>query len=289
MIFEKKETCIFAGKCSSQTNEIKSERNYSNNNLNTEDKIIINFKETFNLTKLEDINNKNDESSLIQNNNVLKLKLTNSDFYKKVNCENFFENKINSNEKNLLELDNISNQQKFDQIKNNNEINLINLAESLSEKDKINNLIIIDESTIYEEIPEDINRTSKNQIEDLDLNIDSLYENIINETNINKKEGNPNSQKNIKDDYYHNNTTVENIYKIENGNKIDLNTNYYLNQKIEETIIKSENLNLDKSNCESKSFDLINMHEDMENKSAVEKDDPSSFRGKLFFFIMIKI
>lgn len=277
---ENNDNCIFLGKITPPKKEIKSESN-SNHNLNTEDKTNNDFKEIINLTKLVELNNQYNECCTKKNINDVSLKLTNSDFDKKL--KNDTSNAVQ--EKNLIELGdcNNQNQTKQDMMNQTHCENLINLNETLNKKDKNDDLIKINESSIYEEIPEDTNNTLKldpaNNQQDNNL-IHEEYKKEGNKINIEKALQTVNSalNKSSKEEFYYNNTSGENIYNLEN-NKFDLLKEVSnQNHKLEQSISKSENLTFDKSNCESRGFDIINTQEDVLNRSAGEKDIVTSNR-----------
>jgi len=290
--FEIKDTCLFTGEINIPEKEIKSETNNSNNNLNTEDKTITDFKEITNLTKLVEINNQYNECSINKNNDAT-FKLTNSDFDKMLNNN---PPKV-AKEKNLLELENFNTNE--DLINNENqENNLINLNQTFYEQDIIN--ILINESSIYEKISENTNKEikenncfhkiNKNGPEKINIDGNTLDEHCQIKKEKKSKESKESNNVLINDknqEYYYIKTSCENIYKIDdnikkNNNKFDLYKNDQ-NDKIEKIITKSENLTLDISNCESKSLDAINTNEQVFNKSTNEKEIIISNKSNPYF------
>lgn len=268
--FENKETCFLSGKTNNRINEIKSEKTNSNKFLNTVDKTINtinNFGDTINLNNQEEIINQNLDKTEYNNNIDATLKLTNSDFDKKVINNHSIVNKKDLKENNLIEVEDSNQNVQINNINKikDNQLDLIRRSESVSEKLKLKDLISIDELNVYKEIPKDGDESIRNQIEVKDDD-GKLCNNFDKDRKIIKNDYTENFNHDNQPKQNITNNEVNNVELFINKNKVEEI------EHIEENDSKSENLNMDISNCISKNCDLINLQDEILNKSTYEKE-----------------
>lgn len=289
--FDKQETFNYSKK-----EKFISEKN-SNNNIKTEDQTINDFKQMTNNTIIIDKNQKVKQSNSHNNINDNTLKLTNSDFDNKdkgnifavlkegLKEQNLLDKGIQVHDTNNLDLD-IMNKQK----------DLIVLNDSIYEKNNFDDLIKISESSIYEEISENINNTNKCNIKEDFYTIEDLKnpnkktseaEQINKNINFNQNNKKLNELK-INQENQTNSTNIsENLIYNKPENKEEFNL--YKDEKInfnynDLNVSRTEYLNIENPNCISKNLELLQSNEVSSNLIYEDQDIFSQKTCIQFFF-----